>query len=175
MSVNNIKQILGQNIKQARKRAGLSATELADKISELSGEDLSRRTIYAWERAERTISDVDLYYLAMALQCNIDWLFRTRDYLRTKDLMQRICLMSRQDQEILRYAIVDWDGDFHALLQWNAKYMMMPEYIRAEAASSVILTYQLAKDKGVTVNTELDFDDEYLDKAWFKLMKTKKK
>lgn len=68
------KNVVGPQVKRLRERAGLSPTELAGKLTD-GGLEADTEMVSAWENQEREVSDIELLYLAEALNAELRELF----------------------------------------------------------------------------------------------------
>lgn len=68
------KNVIGPQVKRLRERAGLSAGELARKLT-ASGLKADAKMVSAWENQEREVSDIELLYLADAVNAELRELF----------------------------------------------------------------------------------------------------
>lgn len=64
----------GERIEKARKFAGLTQEQLAERVTELLGYEVGRQVIYNIEKAKRPTSVDELRAIAAALDQSEDWL-----------------------------------------------------------------------------------------------------
>lgn len=67
----NLKEVLGQNIKEERLKKGWSVEKLAEKL------EVSSRFLSAIERGEKTFSIENFYKTANVFEVSMDYLLRT--------------------------------------------------------------------------------------------------
>lgn len=169
---------IGENIRRIRKLKGLTIEQLADKYSEVSGVPISSGTVGAWERAEKRISAMQLYYTAMALECPVERLYDQPGSV-TDSKLERIFSeyrsLSPEDQSILYIAAEKWQGNTKALIHSVGMYMSMTRKDRAEVAFLCLHQYGKAKEAGRLVPDAPDVDAELIEKEWIRLVKSKEK
>lgn len=160
---------IGENIKALRKNLGITQTELADRISALSGEPHSASTISAWERGTRSIFATDAYFLAQALETSLESLYvytRARlDDVDVKAFVGAVRALPINDKHIMEYMLVKWSGNRHALLQICAMIMNVDKRTQADMVGMSAMLY---KQKAI-VSANIDVDA--VEKEWERLLK----
>ena len=71
---SNKANIIGQRIKEARIKAGLSQQQLSDKL-ELIAVYVCRGSIWRIETGERSITDIEIDGISKVLNVSLDYLF----------------------------------------------------------------------------------------------------
>lgn len=153
---------IGKNIRSIRKIRGLTLAQTADRFSSIAGITVSASIISAWERGTRRICASNLIILAKALQC-ADTTLADVTGISTKEAEEYN--MSERSRETLRYAIFNWDGDMHALIELMRLYMMLPPQYREDVSFNAIHHHDQALQAGDLLQ-DLDVDAQLLENAW---------
>lgn len=160
---------IGENIKALRKHLGITQAELADRMSDLSGEMHSASTVSAWERGTRSIYALDAYFLAQALETSLESLYvYTRSRLNDVDVkafVAGIKALPMMDRRILEHMLVNWEGNRHVLFQLCAMVMGVDKRTQADMMG---MAATLCKEKLLPTSV---IDIEAVDKEWEKLLK----
>ena len=164
---------LGTNIRKFRKLRSLSTRELADIICGL-GYETNGAQIGAWERGERSVSAEQLYYISMALRCSTTSLLP--EYEATYDsnrVLAEYHKLPQDEQDILRYMLMFWGGDTHALIQFCGLYMAMPPADRAEVAAMGVIQYEKSEAKGNIDRSVPPASHDFVESRWLDLYRKK--
>lgn len=169
--------MIGDNIRRARHRSGMTLTQLANRMAELGGRPVSGCTVGAWERNEKQIDARHIPYLAMALRCSISSLFEegtipAEDLIMDLALKEEYLQLTVAERRILIYAFLFWPGNIHALLQMLGLYVSLPPMARADVSFMSILRYT-ETDPSSRLPGSPPVDLEYLEAEWERLVKKK--
>ena len=175
------RESIGKNIRELRHIRGYTLAFVANAMSTLSKEDISEDMIGAWERGTRNINAVQLHYLAMVLSCSVNVLYgypiiesenQTEMHRR---LFHELNLLSKEEIEILHYAVTHWSGNPHALIQFAGLYMSLPKEYRLDISGMGIHQYEKAVEEGVLDKNAPPVDLEHIIEAWNNLVSKKRK
>lgn len=153
---------IGKNIRFFRKVKGLTLRQLADAVAASSGLTLSGTTVGYWERGQKTISAMQLHYVALALDVQEQTLFDLGGFNQVEE--------KGNFAGMLNYAL-NWKGNKKALVQFVKLYMTLQKRDRADIAGVGISIYHQA-EKARRIDCEApEIDISYLESEWAKLIK----
>lgn len=163
--MSNILSIVGINIRKIRRIRGLSQAELATAMA-LLGCDVTSGQVGSWERAQKTISAEQLYYVAAALGVSTDSLYDS-DNMSADDerMLSEIASHPQDDRAILRYIATSWSGDDRAMIHFAGMYAALPAGVRVDVAIAGITEYLRCKESG-TLSVELPIDVDMVERRW---------
>lgn len=151
----------------------MAQQELADRIVELSGENVTRELVSRWERNITPIPAEIIHYICVALGCSSYQLYPFSS-LPERDLriIARIRSLPEDEKADLDYLLNDWQGDTRALLKLDVVHAVLPEWRRSDSDTAIIEAYKEAirtDDPGVDRRVKTDLP--YILKVWRKLDK----
>lgn len=153
---------IGKNIRFFRKVKGITIKELADIVSEKSGQPVSGTSVGYWERGKKNISALQLHYVADALDIKEQTLYNLGDFNGVE--------AEGSFANMLNFAL-QWKGNRKALVQFVRLYMCLNKKDRADVAGMGIEHYYTAKIYGKLEDNAPDIDIKYLENEWLKLMR----
>lgn len=153
----------------------MTQSELAAKLTILSGEQVSSLMISRWERGERIIPAHILGYAAQALYTSAQGFFDMHTTQDDKRLLMEYAALSEREKNILRYIASGWDGDTHALAHWVAMYISIKREARENVAGTAVAQYQEMCRRGLIEPSAPKPDMEYLLEACANLTHRKQK
>lgn len=162
VSDSNITLQLGKNIRFFRKVKGYTLKDLADKLSDMTGQSVSGTAIGFWERGEKNLTAVQLHYLSVILGVKEQSLYDLGGFNAVEDI--------GSFNDMLHYAAA-WNGNRKALVQLVRLYMCLAKKDRADIAGMGIHMYQNAKSLGRLEKNAPEIDITYLEDEWLKLMR----
>lgn len=171
---------IGENIRQLRKRRGLSIGKLVDLVSIESGEAITDQYASAMERGERTVPTRLLVPLAKALHCTMSDLFGIappEDDVQAmrRMLIEDIAALPEDEIRIMWNVARIFGGNKSPLIQCVGMYISLKEGARAEAARPLIEIYNREADAGNLVADAPDVGSEYVDTEYRRLRKNAKR
>lgn len=168
---------IGQNIRAIRKTRGYTIAELTERINTFTGKDYSVKTTGAWERGTKMINGVEVFEVAQALGTSVESLYLYQ-YTNSKDLdlmavSKAFRNLSIEDQRILAYSIVQFEGDIHAMVQSVGMYCAMYNEDRELAIGQIVTAYKMAVAEGKVRKNAPQCDTEYVETQWERLLRGK--
>lgn len=155
---------LGENIRAARTRRGISAEALAERLG------VSVRTVRSYETAERTVDVPMLVRLAVALGCSLQTLMQGLDPRVIGDAgFEEYKILTAEEHEVFRHMATTWDGDRASLITFIALYMALPVRYRREAPLSLLAQMELAIKDGAVSREDLPQGIERMEERWRKM------
>ena len=165
---------VGRNIREVREIRGMTQAQLADAVSAALDDSISSKTVGAWERGTRRIFAEELRALAMALRCSESSLYGERGK-KLPDARQRfndaIALLSADEKEILQHAMLEWNGDTHALIHSVGLYMSLSEHDRHAVIWEMLSREEFAKQNGGLLPDAPPYDVDMIEKSWRRLLR----
>ena len=166
---------IGANIRAIRKTRGYTIDELTERITALTGDEHSPKTVGTWERGTKMINAVEMFEVAQALGTSVESLYLYQ-YTNSKDLdlmevSSAFRNLSIEDQRILAYSIVQFEGDIHAMIQSVGMYCAMYNDDRELAIGQIVTAYKIAVAEGKVRENAPQCDTEYVEEQWERLLK----
>ena len=136
-----------QNIARTRKKAHMSQQQLADKLTELTGENVSLYMVSSWEReiAEPRIGFMP--HICHALCCTSYDLYPHSQTFSDRDMrfLEAVQHLSDRQKDILLYMLTDWDGDAETFWEFGLMYAVMDSQDRKYIADAGVEQYMITK------------------------------
>lgn len=156
---------LGSNIRTRRKSRSLSADQLADIVTQISGVDMSGDSLLTYEYGSRPLSVERLFDIAEALDCSTQDLVKGLDRRHgpAPETVREIPQLSASDHNTLTRIATTWKGDKHALIVAIAVYAALPEEYALDALMGILSNMSLALHHGDMKPEDLPEDLPYLE------------
>lgn len=162
---------LGENIRNMRNIRNLSLPDVSQIILKRFDVDLSANLIGMWERGERRISAEYLDYLCKALECTPNLLYPGYDASPSERMMQEFAALPEAEKAILEFGHTEWDGNIHALIQFDGLYMALPRRFREDIAWIGLSVFQKASEAGMVDPSAPTVNLQYIEEQWRALLK----
>ena len=141
---------LGQNIRIRRKSRSLSADQLADIVSQISGADISGDAILTYEHGTRPLTVERLFDIAEALECSTQDLENGLDRRHgpAPETNREIPMLRPEDHNMLTRIAANWKGDRHALILTIAVFTALPDAYALDALMGLLSNMSLVLHHG---------------------------
>lgn len=151
------KSEIGLNIRLNREREHMTLRELADRMSDISGDLYSGNQISKWERGlhEPTLRDAGI--LSDALGCSlIAFLIGDDDNGNAPDWLSDV------ERQIMLYGVTKWSGNIHPTIHLMNLYMHLPPDRRAEVVNGCLWEFDQAQRHGELLPTSVPVDRDLI-------------
>lgn len=142
MPVDEYDAILGQNLKNARERRGLSVQYVADHM------DFCKDTVYKYEAGKREMLVKTLVRASVMLNANYETLLAGLKMDGSEQYAgKEFNVLAPETSKLLMNLATNWDGNIDALMVFAAMVAAWPEEVRRELyMQATITTDQLIAD-----------------------------
>ncbi|MCQ2487552.1 MAG: helix-turn-helix domain-containing protein [Clostridia bacterium] len=161
---------IGQNIRHQRRVRGMKIQDLSDEIYKVTGKRYSANLISMWERGDRRLSCEHLGHICKGLGCTPNLVFPGLTIDTSDVLVQEFAAVPLDEQIILEYALTQWTGDKHALIDFMNLYMSLPRIMRQELAQTGLVMYDRGVKAGVVDQHNPPVQVEHIETAWKTLL-----
>ena len=173
--------MLGDNLKEIRKRKGLKAREVVDTLKKY-GVNIALSSYYAWENNERSIPHKYIVPICQSLNITVDFLYVVNtdsplldEKIKYIESIKNFFSMLNDDIcKMLIYIARNWNGDIVTALEAVGVYAAQPVESRRDIADLCLHNYLCAvRDGEADNNISALIDVESYQKALNKLYKGK--
>lgn len=165
-----VSEFIGKRIREIRKEQNMTIRQLADAISEKSGESYSESMISMWESGKRRIYADQLWYICRVLKTNPTHMFPVPIEHDVESTIDEVKSFREEEYNIFLYMLTSWNGNVNALIQFIGLYMSLPKQLRQDIAGMGIHMYELGLKEHKVVKDAPKIDFDYLkdttDKLW---------
>lgn len=151
--IDNANRIMSKNIAEQRKFIGITQQQLADRLTESTGRNVTVTMVSSWERGKVYPPAPIMPFICSALSCPSYRIFPQSHVLSDRDfrLIEYIRFLDDSDKKILDDIAVRWPGSVHRLIQALSAYTVLSECRRAWIVRSVLHEF-----RGTLARNELD-------------------
>lgn len=166
---------VGVNLRMLRRSRGLTLKDVADRLSQITGEPISAGAVGNWERGERNMSAVDALAVAQVLKTPVESLFFFKDSnLADIDIQRFISsfkALAMDDKRVLAYMLSLWPGDPHVLISLCHMYMACSAHDQGDMCGMAALFYRRLLAAGKIDEVLGPADLAALEAAWEELIR----
>lgn len=158
------KKEIGENIRSMRKRNHMTLQELADRVTELTGELCTVSRISKWEHGINEPSLRDAGILADALNCSVFAFLGTGNTSENGDAW-----LTAEERQIMLFGVSKWTGNIHAAINALNLYMTLPPDRRSDVINVMLSEYEHAQEDDTLMPTDVPVNKKYIMHHWLKL------
>lgn len=150
---------IGENISTMRHLQGLTQQDIADTMTDKTGEHCSAAKVGTWERGTRSIEAIDLYYLAQTLHTSLESLYvYNQAHFKDVDVQRFVAAVKAlppDDMHILQYLLTQWHGNKHVILQLCAMLMSLDARSQSDMMGMAAMLFeQKAEKRAIDIDIE---------------------
>ncbi|MCQ2299998.1 MAG: helix-turn-helix domain-containing protein [Bacteroidales bacterium] len=164
---------IGANIAIYRKRARITQQQLADALTDVTGDSISMHMVSAWERGKRDIPVSVFPALCRIIHCTSYELYPHVSQVtdRSAQLIATIDAMSDDEKNDLFYLLCQWHGDRKAMLKLDVLHAVQSPAMRREPVKITLRNYmESCKSNDPALDRRAHVDYAYVKKAFDSLL-----